>query len=405
MKQEILDTQARRGTAQIFFGAFLFACLLFWWLPSLLFRAVGLEDPVKASTLSLSILGVVAFTGGYLISPIRLRTEIPEYVLDDCEGLAWQATVWLAAPAVILAIRFYLYRATVAYGEGQGISALDQVVLYAHMYAGFLYLGSTGNQKLKPVRILLASILITIPRLIISLHWGRFFLAQAVVPILFVALARGWLRMNAKRWAGFAVIALVIVFVPSIVRGDQIFGQDNIVHFFASGGTLKLLQDNENLNLSSQCPPLMISLTDGFVPYNALGICTIDLWGKEDLPATLDRILAYNDPTTEGTLEGPGANFLLELYLSGGLAMLIIGSAFFGFSNRCFVDWISRRSLFAGIWAECLSRSLFAPRNTLGYVYQRIPTLVIAVLAIALVIFVARRPIRSSMEGTEAPSP
>lgn len=385
----------RARVAAIFLAAFLFACFLFWWLPGVLFEFIGLNNPVRQWFIWISVLAVVAFAAGYLLPPFRLRTEIPQSILGDAERLSWRATLWIAIPALVVAIRFFLYRSTVAYGEGEGLSLLDQAVLYTHLFAGFLYLGCANDRPSNRKRILAASTLVVLPRLIISLHWGRFFLAQAVVPILFLALARGWLRMTTKRWAGLGGLVLVILFVPALVRGDQIFGQDNIVSFFASGGTLRLFQDNADLNLSGRCPPLLVSMTDAIVPYGALGICTVDIWGRKNMPATLDRVLAYNDPSTEGTLEGPGANFLLELYLSGGVAMVILGSVFFGFSNRCFIDWIGRRSLFAGIWAECLSRSLFAPRSTLGYVYERIPSLTLVTLLVAMTIYVARRPWRA----------
>lgn len=109
------------------------------------------------------------------------------------------------------------------------------------------------------------------------------------------------------------------------------------------------------------------------------------------MAATLDRILAYNDPTTEGTLTGPGANYILELYLSGGIGAILVGSLVFGMTCRWFAGWIGRRSLFAGIWAECLTRGLLAPRGTLGYVYQLIPVLVVATGIVILVAMAAPR--------------
>ena len=42
------------------------------------------------------------------------------------------------------------------------------------------------------------------------------------------------------------------------------------------------------------------------------------------------------------------------------------------------MQWSCSRSLFVGIWVECLTRALLAPRGNLGYVYERIPSLVLA---------------------------
>ena len=101
------------------------------------------------------------------------------------------------------------------------------------------------------------------------------------------------------------------------------------------------------------------------------------------MPATLERILTDNDPGSfHGTVSGTGSNYLLELYVTGGMFAVYLGSAVFGFTCRRFVKWIGLRSLFAGIWAECLTRALLAPRGNLGYVYERIPSLVLATLAV-----------------------
>jgi len=88
----------------------------------------------------------------------------------------------------------------------------------------------------------------------------------------------------------------------------------------------------------------------------------------------------------------------LELYLTGGTAAVIIGSVIFGASCRWLVGSVGQRSLYAGIWAECVSRALFAPRGNLGYVFERVPSLVVTtwlVVAISWGIEVLRAPQRS----------
>jgi len=359
-----------------------------------------MEDPVKHWALCVSALGFAAFTVGYFLPSPRFRRELPDWTLDTCEDLAWKATVALAIPAMMVAVRFAWYRAGVSYGEGQGLSFLDQAVLYTHLFFGFLYLGATEMRAGSRRRIFAAAALITLPRLIISLQWGRFFFAQAVVPILFIAIARGWIHMGLKRWLQLGGLALVIVFVPAITRGDRVADQRELVKFFAAGSSLERLQDNAHLDLANRCPPLLISLTDKVVPYQLLQICTVEVWGQR-LPATLDRILTHNDVAAEGTGEGTGSNFLLELYLSGGLTVVILGSLIFGYTDGCFVDWIGRRSLFAGIWAECLSRSLFAPRSTVGYVYERVPSLVPVTFLVVLIAAACRKG--SSPSSTAGP--
>src|SRR6266446_1457493 len=386
----------------IFLGAFVLACLLFWWLPSILFRVLSVEDPVRNSALWVSLLGVITFTAGYLLPPVRFKSTLPLHLIDACEMLAYKATLWIACPAIVLAGQFFYSRSGVDYGQGQGLSLIHQAVLYIHMFFAFLFLGVARTIPQDRRRIVIASILIILPRFIISLRWGRFFLVQAIVPIVFIALARGWMRLSGKRVLQLGALAMFILFVPPLTRGDKFFGQDEMVTFFEAGSSLRLFQDNVDLNLTERCPPLLVSMTAKLIPYGLLDVCTMEIYGSKGVPATLDRILTDNDPSTQGTLYGTGANYLLELYLTGGIGAIILGSVFFGFSSRCFVQWISQRSLFAGIWAECLSRALFAPRGTLGYVYERIPSLLLATLIVITLAWVAHAQAQAFSHNSRA---
>ncbi|MGH9688562.1 MAG: O-antigen polymerase [Candidatus Acidiferrales bacterium] len=404
------ETDPVKRTTRIFFATFVFACLLFWWLPSILFRLLGMEDPVHSWALWVSVVGLIAFMVGYFISPSRVRAFFEPLAhvgrmtfspgtLDACESLAYKATVLLAIPALFLALRFFLYRLDVVYGQGEGIPFLYQVVLYVHLFLGFLFFGVARTIPQNKRRIVIACILVSLPRLIISLRWGRFFFAQAAIPIVLIALARGWVRLTGKRIILLGALAGFLIFVPALTRGNNFLGQDEFVSFFASGGSLRLFQDNVDLNLKGRCPPLLVSMTAKTIPYNLLGVCTIEFSGRTGMVATLDRILTTNDPSTEGTLYGTGSNYLLELYLAGGVTAIILGSVFFGFTSRCFVQWVGQRSAFAGIWAECLSRALFAPRGNLGYVYERIPSLVLATLLVLWLAWLAHARAEAGLSG------
>lgn len=372
----------------VFLGAFMFSCLLFWWLPTIIFRfLLRVDDPVHDWALMASFVGLLTFTIGYLLPPVHFREFFPTTLLDSCERFAYKGTVIVAIPALLVSGHFAYSRIGVPYGTGELIPSAYQVVLYGHMFIGFLFLGVMKMEKGKGRKIAVAVVLIVLPRLLVSLQGGRFFLAQAVVPITLIGLSRGSLRMSAKRLAQLSALAMFVIFVPALTRGDQIFEQEEIVAFFANGSTLNLFQDNTNLNLADRCPPLLVSLTAKSVPYGLFNACTIDVWGQKGLPATLDRILTYNDPSTENTLNGTGSNYLLELYLTGGLVAIVLGSIIFGYSSRCFVAWIGDRSLFAGIWAECLARALFAPRGNLGYVYERVPSLIFATIVLVAVVY------------------
>jgi hypothetical protein len=236
---------------------------------------------------------------------------------------------------------------------------------------------STTKKSTSIKTIWIVAMMIITPRLIISLGWGRFFLAQSLVPILLICIARGWVEFSASKILKFLALALIVVFVPAIARGDSIFGAGEIFGFFANGSTLGVYQDNISLDLSNRCSPIFVSFTAKIIPFGELGLCTINIWGIENLPATLDRLLAFEEIGYADLLIGPGSNYLLELHLLGGIYAVVIGSLIFGASCRLFAEAIAHRSIYAGIWAECLTRALFAPRGNLGYVYEKIPMLVI----------------------------
>jgi hypothetical protein len=389
VETRLRDSEKRVKGKWFFLGAFIFACFLFWWLPSILFRiVVHQSDAVEDGTVAISIFALILFLVGYLLPHSgRSRSQFSVTMLDACENFAYRATVLLFVPSIMIAIDLLRSHIGMDYGMGDPIPRPYQAVLYTHLFFGFLYLGAANPERQGWRRISTTVVLVTMPRLIESLHGGRFFLAQAVVPAVMIGVARGWIRFSFKRLAQFAALALVIIFVPSLTRGDEVLGQDNSVNFFASGSSLLLFQQNTDLSLNGRCPPLLVSLTAKTIPYGPLGICVVDIGGLKNMPATLDRILTINDPSTlNGTVSGTGSNYLLDLYLFGGTSAVFVGSALFGFSCRSFVGWIGGRSLFSGIWAECLTRALMAPRSSLGYVYERIPSLILATLLVVLIV-------------------
>ncbi len=373
-----------------FLGAFISACFLFWWLPSMLFRLiVHQSDAVEDSTIAISAIALILFVAGYLLPMSgHSRSLLSERMLDDCGDFAYKTAVILFIPALIIAVDLLVSHIGAVYGSSDAIPRPFQAVLYTHLFFGFLYLGAANPAKQGWRRIFTVVVLVTLPRLIESLHGGRFFLAQAVVPAVLIAIARGWIRFSVKRMAQLVALFLVIIFVPPLTRGDDLIGQDESIKFFAAGSSLQLFQDNMGLDLSGFCPPFLVSLTAKTIPYGLLDTCVIDFAGLKNMPATTGRILTVNDPTTfDGTAAGTGSNYLLELYLFGGMGAVYAGSAVFGFSCRRFAGWIGRRSLFSGIWAECLGRALLAPRNDLGYVYERIPSLILATLFVVLIVW------------------
>ena len=381
-----------------FLAGFAGCCVLFWWLQSLLLHFwLGADLSLEPKTLWISAGALATFALGYILPAPKfplLSTSI--MTLDRCEDFSYRATLVLAFPAFLVAIRYFAYRLSVAdYFEGQGITLPEQAVMYVHLFVGLLYLSAIADPKKDKRKLALVTLLIVAPRLLVALRWRRFYAAQAIVPIILIALARGWVAVSLKRFLQIAVLGLFILFVPALTRGDKVFGEDEygtpqVVNYFGYMNSLGFFQDNQNLQYN--CPPILVSFTEKIIPYSALGICTVDVGKDKGMPAALDVLLTKQE--SDDYMAGTGGNYILELYLAGGLTAVFVGSVVFGFACRRFVQLTGHRTLYAGIWAESLSRALLAPRGNLGYVFERIPSELIAtwlILAVAWAAAVLRQ--------------
>jgi hypothetical protein len=391
----------------LFLGTFALSCFFFWWLRSILLReVVHVKDSVNDETIAISALALCLFVIGYLFPVFsRPKSQIAGKTLDACGDFAYRSTQAIFVPALLVAIQLLRSHIDLDYGSGAPVPRVFQAVLYLHLFFGFMYFGAADPEKQGFRRLWIVTILVTFPRLIISIHGARFILAQAIVPALLIAVARGWVRFSFKRIVQIFALAIVIIFVPAITRGDEVIGQDNTLTIVVGNDILGLYQDNTDLSVDENCPPLFVSLTAKVIPYGMLGICTMDIGGLKNMPATLARILTHNDPLSRnGTIAGTGSMYLLELYITGGLWAVFVGSALFGYSCRFFIGWLSRRSLYSGIWAECLTRALLAPRGNISYVYERIPSLILATMLVILIVSAGRLLDREYLAASAAHS-
>jgi len=393
----------------LFLAGYIAACVLFWWLPGILMRTVlHTEGDISGWSFWVSVSALACFVLGYVTRPPhRPRSPGGQALLPVCREFSYKAMLWIAPVAFLLAGRFALYRSTVAYGEGHGISLAYQAVLYVELFFGFMFFGSVADWRTDRRRLILTAVVLVLPRVMVSLHWGRYFLAQGVVPLLLIALARGWFRISSTRIVQLFVLVFLIVMVPAITRGDRVFSgglneDATIVHFFEQGSTLRFFDQYYEASFKGRCPLLWMSLTDKVIPYRWLNICTVQVGDRKGLPATLDNVLTRQ--TSNDLLRGSGSNYVLELYLTGGLGAVLIGSVLFGFTCRCFIEWIGYASIYSGIWAECAMRAFMAPRGALGYTYERIPSLLFATAVTSLICWmglVLRRP--ESTNSSQAP--
>lgn len=384
-----MQPQRKNALRWLFPLAFVCSCVLFWWSPSILMAWFHVSNDMTAWTLEVSAAALCVFLLGYLFSFHLLSGPLfsPRMAAMSSD-FAFKATVALAVPALIVGGRFAWYRAGLAYGEGHDISGFTQAILYLHMFFAYMFIGSVPTCKGKDKqKILWAAVLVLTPRILITLHWARFFAGQAVVAILFILLARNWMKMSLKRWVQLMLIALMIFLGPILTRDSSatkaeiVGGGAQVVKFFSQGSTLHFFQVYHD-DLKSDCPPLLVSLTERVVPYKLLGACTMQVGDMKGVPETVENLLTRED--SNNLMTGTGSIYIFGLYLAGGVPGIILGSFVFGMCCRWWVERLGHASLFAGIWAECLVRSLFAPRGSLGYEFQRIPSLVFATLAVVL---------------------
>lgn len=383
---------------KLYLSAFFFACLLFWWMPTLVQAVQGRASEVEYGVLSISAGAFIFFLFSYLLSPPIKYPRLTSFNgVRNVNLISKKLTLLLLPVAIVVAVRFFLSRGGAEYGYGEGLSTAEQAVLYLHLYFGLVYFATLQGGNIKSIIIIMMFFVVAIPRLIISLRWGRFFFAQAIVPIIFLLLAQGLIILTRRKIIWLAIVAVFIVFIPALARGDDLYDFDALLQFFSRGSTLILFQDNMSLDLGKYCEPILVSLTAKLIPYSLLNVCTIDIWGQNGLPATLDRILAYNEIGDSDALVGPGSNFILELYLLGGWVSVVVGSAFLGFIARQFVRSIMIGSIFSAIWVESLVRLLLAPRSNFGYVFERIPSLFLTSLLFLLLVYTIEK--KGSSEG------
>ena len=164
MRIELCHSAPHNHGKWFFLSAFVFACTLFWWLPSIVYRLVlNIDDPVTNGTILISVLALGCFVFGYLLPRNNKRLSISDSLMDRCANVAWKATLLLAIPAFVVALQFSFYRAGLEYGTGQGIPAIDQAIFYTHLFFGLMFVGGAREGKDKR-RILKAIILLILPR-------------------------------------------------------------------------------------------------------------------------------------------------------------------------------------------------------------------------------------------------
>ena len=286
------------------------------------------------------------------------------------------------------------------------MSSASSGFLYLQLFFGFMYLSTLRVEKHSKNEVKIAVLFVILPRAIISLHYYRMYTAFAILPVIFIATARGWIKLTAKRIVELLALGAFLVVIPSALRGDfksysvnaasenlRMFSGNSRMFagdWLLSGSSLIVFDKFHNTSMLGLCSPLFVSLSEDIIPYQKLGICTVPYAGTTRVGNSAG-VATYIVDGDNPIRASSGSIYILDLYWLGGIIAVAVGSFVMGATCKFFVKSMGNRTIFCGIWAECLVRSLLAVRGTYGGIYQRIPSLLLATFLCVLVVSAALR--------------
>lgn len=403
----------------IFLFLFLLSCIIFWWMPYFINIHVGIGREISQYTFLVSLFNFLFFSIGYItlyfsLKNIRFRPLFfRDYSLRKLSEFTENLLVLITPICLIFAIIFFFMRLGYKYGEGPYMPFIFQVFFYLQIFLYFVYATTIDITNYKQKKFILLTIFFVLTRLIVSLQWGRLFLAYSIVPLFILLLARGIIRLTFKNIVVALGLFLVLLFAIPFFRGDFSKIQGNsifveIAYSLAFGGPISLFDEYKYFSyeeiakavgIDPGCNPLLISLTAWLIPYKYLGICTMDIWQAEGRPATLDRIFAMLElgpKTAYETLYGPSSVYFIELYFAFGenLFIVYLMSALLGGLSAFAYTRLRYKTLFGVAYLEILLKVLFAPRSNFGQIFEKaIPFafgVIIILLLISLINFLRR---------------
>ncbi|CAN7504508.1 hypothetical protein [Caballeronia sp. dw_19] len=299
---------------------------------------------------------------------------------DAALRLSARVITYLAPVCMLLAAAFVGMRWGTEYGEGDSMPYVFQIFLYAHLYTFFFYLRFVDENEVKSRRFILLSLAVLLPRLLISTHWGRFFVGQAMLPFVFALLVGGHVMVRLRHVLIIVLGAGCIYFVLPMLRGDDVGGQgtESVLLFIAGGGPVHLVGQVEDVE---QAYPnvnfLMTGLVGPFAPNLLSAEERIDIWGQEGAPLTLDRAFAEMEGIGFYSLTGPGSVYVADLLVLGGMAALIAGSIVIGGLLACARSLYKLPVLVSLALFDIVSKIVFLPRTSFTYLIDRIAVLTI----------------------------
>lgn len=373
---------------------FMLGVMAFWVVPEVIRIQVfqQYQDDSVYEYLGISA-AIVALS--YLVSIALIRRANGYDVADEeseaVRRFCARVIAYLSPLCFVLAFSFLATRWNVEYGEGDSIPYVYQIGLYSHLYAYFVYLRFVDEREVRSRRFLLLSLAVVLPRLLIATHWGRFFVGQAILPLMFAVLIGGKVNVKLRHVLMIVLGAASIYFVLPMMRGDEVTdgGSESLLKFIAAGGPVSLVGQVDDVN---RAYPDVNFLMTGLVGPFAPGLLTpeerIDIWGQEGAPLTLDRAFAALEGVGFYSLTGPGSVYVADLLVLGGLPVLIAGSIVIG-AFLALTRFVYRLNPLASLALfDIASKIVFLPRTSFTYLIDRI---VVLTVICAVLLYAARR--------------
>lgn len=373
---------------------FLVGTMAFWAVPEAIriyvFQQYQEESVYGYLALSAAVvaLSYAAFTFWLKRTPLK---QLIGHEVEAARRISTQLITYLAPVSATLAVAFLGMRWGTEYGEGDSMPYAFQIVFYSHLYAFFFYLRFVDEREIRKRRFLLLSVAVVLPRLLIATHWGRFFVGQAVLPLVFAILVGGGVVVRARHVLMIVAGAVCIYFVLPMLRGDDVAqdGSESVLKFIAAGGPVSLVGQVEDVNRAF---PNVNFLKTGLVGPFAPGLLSsderIDIWGQEGAPLTLDRAFASLEGIGFYSLTGPGSVYVADLLVLGGMAALVAGSVVIGGFLAATRFLYRLNPLVSLALFDIVSKIIFLPRTSFTYLIDRI---VVLTLFCAVLLRLSRR--------------
>jgi hypothetical protein len=328
----------------------------------------------------LAVASLVAFLAGAWWVGARLGeapagTGARGTALDGALGLA-VLYLWLSAPLLLpwSAVEGW-NTARQGYGNVEAISRPLNLALYVNL--SMLPVVLWNCDVLGPRRYWALLVIIVLPRALIALGGGRFFVLQALIPIALWEARRMRRLVSARAVVGGAAGLLVILWGIPALRGDAYLGLAGLVAgsplgFVAQVEATGVLRNNTRSELVG-CE-IVANAT-------SLDVCSLrEVFGvPREVPARLDQATTWRirEMTGFDTL-GTGGNPVVEAFPRGELSWGLLWFALAGGLLLWTVDRSRTHPVACYLLPHVAAKSLFLWRGTLSEIFERIPLILLS---------------------------